>query len=145
MSQSLCMMSPTKFYFVNQIILQMWSCDQKFGNCSISMREVFIVSVLQGLDQKNQFFGVERGGSGRWSQFKFNNLQLPLDMGLILCINVEKGLKLKVRKFQRLVPTFVEVTEEKLAWGFFPPSRIRLNSRKNGARLHSSKRDVERG
>ena len=30
-----------------------------------------------------------------------------------------KGLKLKVRTFHRLIPTFVEVTEEKLVGGLF--------------------------
>ena len=28
----------------------------KFGNTSISMREIIVTTVLQGLDQKNQFF-----------------------------------------------------------------------------------------
>ena len=37
--------------------------------------------------------------------------------------SVEKGLKLKVRKFYGLIPTFVEVTGEKLVGGpFWPPS-----------------------
>ena len=27
----------------------------KFGNCSISMREVIIISILKGFNQKNQF------------------------------------------------------------------------------------------
>ena len=31
----------------------MWS---KFGNCSISMREVITTSNLEGFDQKNLFF-----------------------------------------------------------------------------------------
>ena len=33
----------------------------KFGNCSISMREVIIISILKGFDQKNQFL---RSGLG---------------------------------------------------------------------------------
>ena len=33
--------------------------------------------------------------------------------------SVEKGLKLKVRKFWGLLPTFVEVTGEKLVGGLF--------------------------
>ena len=37
-------------YIVNVV---MWP---KFGNCWISMREVIITSILQGFDQKNQFF-----------------------------------------------------------------------------------------
>ena len=30
----------------NQIILWMWSCDHKFGNSSICIREVIITSIL---------------------------------------------------------------------------------------------------
>ena len=36
-------------------------------------------------------------------------------------ISVANGLKLKVRKFWGLIPTFVEVTEEKLVGGLFAP------------------------
>ena len=38
-------------------------------------------------------------------------------MALKTYTNVVKGLKLKVRIFQALIPAFVEVTEEKLAGG----------------------------
>ena len=38
----------------------------KFGNQSISMREVIIISILWRFDQKNRFFE-------GWSWFKFNN------------------------------------------------------------------------
>ena len=41
----LSMTSPTKFSHVTQIIL--WP---KFGNCSISMREVIVTPILQGFD-----------------------------------------------------------------------------------------------
>ena len=34
---------------------------------------------------------------------------------------MEKGLKLKVRKFWDLSPTFIEVTGEKLVWGLVVP------------------------
>ena len=57
------------------------------------MREVIITSVLEGSDQKkNNFFE-------GYSWFKFNNLRLTLGMALRFSISVEKGLKLKVRKF----------------------------------------------
>ena len=40
-----------------------------------------------------------------------------------LYTSVEKGLKIKVRKFWELIPTFVEVTGEKLVGGeLFDPS-----------------------
>ena len=55
-----------------------------------------------------------------WSWFKFNNLGLALGTNLKFYTSLSKGLKLKVRKFWRLIPTFVEVTGEKLA--FLPPS-----------------------
>ena len=64
------------------------------------------------------------------SWFKFNNLGLALDTTLKCYTSLSKGSKLKVRKFWRLIPTFVEVTEEKLLEGIFAPqSRIWLNLR----------------
>ena len=51
---------------------------------------------------------------GGWSWLKFNNLGLALAMVLKFYTSVAKGLKLKVRKFWELIPTFVEVTGEKL-------------------------------
>ena len=53
-----------------------------------------------------------------WSCFKFK-LELVLDMGLKFHTNVVKGLKIKVRKVWGLIPTFVEVTGEKLVGGPF--------------------------
>ena len=90
----------------------------KFVNSSIFMGEVIITSILYGFDQKkNNFFEV-----CYW--FKFNNLGLTLGLVLMFYINVEKGLKLKVRKLWVLTPTFVEVTEEKMVGGLFafPPT-----------------------
>ena len=78
------------------------------------MREVIINSILYGFDQKNHFFE-------EWSWFKFNNLGLALGTNLNFCISVAKGLKLKVRKFLRLIPTFIEVTGGKLVGGAFAP------------------------
>ena len=54
-----------------------------------------------------------------WSWFKFNNLELALDMNLKFYTSVTKGFKLKVRKFWELVTTFLEVTREKLVRGPF--------------------------
>ena len=65
-----------------------------------------------------------------WSWFKFNNLGLALGTNLKFYISLSKGLKLKVRKFWRLILTFAEVTGEKLVGGPFapppPPSWIGL-------------------
>ena len=58
-----------------------------------------------------------------WSWFKFNNLVLRIGMNLKFYTSVEKGLKLKVRRFWRLTSTFVEVRGGKLVGGgvFAPP------------------------
>ena len=68
-----------------------------------------------------------------WSWFKFNNLGLALDMNLKFYTSEAKGLKLKVRMFYGLVPTFVEVTGEKVAGDpllpTLPPILNRVNVR----------------
>ena len=46
--------------------------------------------------------------------FEFNNLGLSIGINLTFYISVAKGLKLKVRKFWGLVPTYVETAGEKL-------------------------------
>ena len=55
----------------------------------------------------------------RCSWFKFNNLGLALGMDSKFYTSVAKELKLKVRKFFTLIPTFVEGTREKLVGGLF--------------------------
>ena len=63
------------------------------------------------------------------SWFKFNNLRLALSMVLKFYTSEAKGLKLKVRKFLGLIPTFVEVTGEKLVeGGGAPPMLNRVKS-----------------
>ena len=76
------------------------------------MREIIITPILQRFDQKNHFFE-------RWSWFNLNNLGLALGMDLKFYISVAKELKVKVRKFLGLIPTFVEVTREKHVGGLF--------------------------
>ena len=49
----------------------------------------------------------------------FNNLGLVLGMTLKFCTSVTKGLKLKVKKFWWLIPTFVELAREKLVGKIF--------------------------
>ena len=49
-----------------------------------------------------------------WPWFKFNNLGLTLGTNFKFYASVVIGAKLKVRKFCGLIPTFVEVTGEKL-------------------------------
>ena len=94
-------------YIVNVVI---WP---KFGNSAISM-EVITISIYMDLTRKTD-------SSEEWSCSKSNNLGLVLGMALKICTSVEKGLKLKVRKFQGIIPMFGEVTGEKLARGLFFP------------------------
>ena len=82
-----------------------------------------MTSILQGFDQKNRFFD-------GWSWFKFNNLGLAIGTNLKFYTSLSKGLKLKVRKFRRLILTFVEVTGKKLVGGPFCSAilnRVNLN------------------
>ena len=55
-----------------------------------------------------------------WSWFRFNNFVLALGTNLKFYTSVAKGLNVKVRKFWGLIPTFVEVTGEKLVEWVFP-------------------------
>ena len=90
----------------------MWT---KFGNSSISMREV-IITFYKDLTIKTNFFE-------GWSRFKFNNLGLVIGMTLKFYTNVAKGLKIKVRKLLGLFPTFEEVTgENRIGEPFYPPT-----------------------
>ena len=52
--------------------------------------------------------------------FKLNNLGLVLGMALRFYTKLEKLLKLKVRMFLGLIPTFLDITGEKLVAGLFP-------------------------
>ena len=58
------------------------------------------------------------------SWFQFNNVGLLLAMALKFYSSVAKELKLKVRKFWGLIPTFREVPEKKVVGGgpFWPHS-----------------------
>ena len=78
----------------------------KFGNSSISIREVIITSISWGCDQKNQFF------FEGWSWLQLNNLGLVLVMSWKFYTSVVKGLKLEFKKCLGLIPTFIEVTGE---------------------------------
>ena len=64
----------------------------KFGDSSISMREVIITSILLVFKWKNDFFD-------GWSWLKISNLGLLLDMVWKFYTSVAKVLKLTIRKF----------------------------------------------
>ena len=55
----------------------------------------------------------------------FNNLELTLGTNLKFYTSVAKCLKLKVRMFWGLIPTFSEVTEAKLVGGSFQKSFLK--------------------
>ena len=76
------------------------------------MREVIITPILEGFDQKKQFFE-----ECFW--FKFNNVGLVLGMALKFNTNLAERLKLKVRRFWEVIPLFEEVIREKLIGGLF--------------------------
>ena len=95
-------------YFVNNKMLSGdWNYTVKIDNSSISIKEVIITSMLWGFDQKNHFFE-------GWSWFEVINEGLSLGMTLKFFASMEKGVELKVKKYFRLSPRFVEVTGEKL-------------------------------
>ena len=98
-------------YSNNIVNVVMWP---KFGNSSTSMREVSWPQLYKYFSWKNTFFA-------EWSWFNFNNLGLALGTAFKVYTSVAKGLQLKVRKFLGLIPTFVEVTGEKLVGGPFYP------------------------
>ena len=92
----------------------------KFGNSNISMREV-IIGFYKNLTRKTNFFE-------GCSRFQLKNLGLRIGMALKFYTSLAKWLTLKVIRFRGLIPTFVEVTGEKLVGGPFslPPSWIGL-------------------
>ena len=108
------MTSSTIFHHVIQVISQIWSCDQSLVTVAFLQKRLTQPQFYKGLTRKTSFFD-------RWSWFKFNNLGLALGTNLKFYTSVAKGLKLKVRKFWGLIPTFVEVTGGKLVGGPFCP------------------------
>ena len=122
-SEFLSMTLPTKFYHVIQIILYVCSYYQSLVTVAFLWGRLLQPQFYKDLTRKTAFFE-------GWSWFKFNNLGLALRANSKFYTSLAKGLKLKVRKFLGLIPTFVEVTGEKLVGGgaFWlpPPSWIGL-------------------
>ena len=85
----------------------MCSCDQSLVTLAILWEKFSQIHFYKDLTRKTAFF---KG----WFWFKFNNLGLALGTDLKFYKSLAKGLKLKFRKFWGLIPTFVEVTGEKL-------------------------------
>ena len=92
----------------------MRSCGQSLVTVAFLWEKLSQPQFYKDLTRKIAFFE-------GWSWFKFNNLGLALGTNLKFYTSVAKGLKLKVRKFWGLIPTFVEVTGERLVGGPFCP------------------------
>ena len=92
----------------------MLSCDQSLVTLAFLGEKLLSPEFYKDLTRKTAFFE-------RWSWFKFNNLGLALGANLNFCTSVTKGLRLKIRKFWGIIPTFAEVTEEKLVGEAFCP------------------------
>ena len=89
--------------------LVMWP---KFGNSSISMREVIITSILSRFDQKSRF-------CWRVVLVQVKNFLADTRYKLEILHQCDKKTKLRIRKFCGITPTFVEITEGKLVRGSF--------------------------
>ena len=92
----------------------MCSCDQILVTLAFLREKLSQPQFYKDLTRKTTFFE-------GWSWFKFNNLGLVLGANLKVYTSVAKRLKLKVRKFLGLIPTFTVVTEEKVVGGTFLP------------------------
>ena len=92
----------------------------KFGNISISKKNVTIISLLQDFKHKKHFFFRSGRGSNSiiWTGSRFKT-----GSGIKVLPQCGTELKLKVRKIWGLIPSFLEVAWEKLIGGSFthPP------------------------
>ena len=125
------MTSPTKFHHVILMILYMLSCEQSIITLAFFERGYHNLYFIRIWLEKPLFL---RGGLG----FKFSNLGLALGRNWKLYTSVAKRLKLKVRKFWWLVPTFVEATGEKLLWGTFLGPPILTTVKKDMWRINAN-------
>ena len=97
-------------FYVLKLYCRCGHLSKVLETLNISMRKLIITSILLVFDRKNYFFD-------GWSWFQFNNF--AQGMALKLYTSVAKGLKLKFRRFRRLIPTIVEVTVENWQGGPF--------------------------
>ena len=93
----------------------MWLCDQSLVTIAFLREKLSQPQFSKALTKKN------KKKFERRSWFKCNNLGLALDIAFKFYTYVANLLKLEVRKFWGLIPTFVEVTGEKLVrrWAFW--------------------------
>ena len=109
------MNSSIKFYYVTQIILQIWTCGQNLVTLPFQWESYHNLPFIR-IWPENPFEGS--------SWFKINYLELALGMARTSYASVTEELKLKVRKCWGLITTFVKVTGEKLIGGLFAPYLI---------------------
>ena len=97
----------------------MWSCDQRLVTLAFLWEKLSYPQFYKDFPRKTAFFE-------GWSWFRFNNLVLPLGKNLKFYSSVAKGLKLKVRKFWGLIPTFFRSSRGKIDRGnlFAPPPHL---------------------
>ena len=93
----------------------MQSWDQKLVTLTLPRKKLPQPQFYKDLTRKTNHFFAE------WSWSKFSNLGLAIGIALKFYTIVAKGVKLKVRKFWGLNPTFVEVTGGKLVGDLFAP------------------------
>ena len=101
-SSFLSMTYPTQLFRVTNVILWKWSCGQNLLTLAFVWETLSQLQSYKDLTKKATFFE-------GWSWFCFNSLRLALVMNLKFYTNDTKRLKLKVRMFLGLTPTFVEV------------------------------------
>ena len=102
----------------------MSSSDQSLVTAAFLWKNLSQPQFYKDLTRKTAFFE-------GWSWFSFNKLGLALGTNLKFYTSVTKGLKLKVRKFWGLIPTFVEVTRETFesnSISFFPNYPLQLTN-----------------
>ena len=97
-------------YIVDMV---MWS---KFGNSSISIREVIIISIFLRIWPERSIFLSSCLSSSSMILDWHYHCHTTVILGLKCYTTVAKWLKLKVRKFWELIFTFAEGIEEKLAF-----------------------------
>ena len=111
---------------VDDVTNKISSCDSNYIVDVFMWPKLVTIAFLWERLSQPQFYNDLTRKAGffeGWSWFRFNNLGLALSTNLKFYTSVAKGLKLKVKKFWGLIPTFIEITGEKLVQGdLFAPS-----------------------
>ena len=98
---------------VDDVTNKISSCDSNYIVDVFMWPKLVTIAFLWERLSQPQFYNDLTRKAGffeGWSWFRFNNLGLALSTNLNFYTSVANSLKLKVRKFRGLIPTFVEVT-----------------------------------